>query len=163
MNKCILNTRSGPFAGCKLMVNSEIGSSLDDKPRAVSLSEMISTSRANTSESFGDNGQFRLVDNNSRNGTFLNGEKIDTKVLSHGDCIRAGGTEFLIVMQSLDSSNTWMPDEGYGFQVRPSNPSGIDESTKFSTRRIVRPHFTQSHFQRNDRRSAVRSDSATTE
>jgi hypothetical protein len=98
--------------------------------RGLSIGDDIYLSREHF-RIFGDNGQFRLVDNNSRNGTFLNGEKIDTKVLSHGDCIRAGGTEFLIVMQSLDSSNTWMPDEGYGFQVRPSNPSGIDESTKF--------------------------------
>jgi hypothetical protein len=131
MNKCILITRSGPFAGCKLLVNSGdwvvIGRQAS---RGLSIGDDIYLSREHF-RIFGDNGQFRLVDNNSRNGTYLNGEKVDTKVLSHGDCIRAGGTEFLIVMQSLDSSNTWMPEEGYGLQVRTSNTNSIDESTKF--------------------------------
>ena len=98
--------------------------------RGLSIGDDIYLSREHF-RIFGDNGQFRLVDNNSRNGTYLNGERVDARVLAHGDCIRAGGTEFLIVMQSIDVSGTWISDEAYGFQVRNSSPSSIDESTKF--------------------------------
>src|SRR5262249_26497192 len=40
----------------------------------------------------------RLLDMRSRNGTFLNGRKVDQADLRDGDRIRAGGTEVLVHM-----------------------------------------------------------------
>src|SRR4051794_22856964 len=38
----------------------------------------------------------RLLDFNSRNGTFVNGQKVDTAEVNDGDVIRAGHTAFRV-------------------------------------------------------------------
>ena len=45
---------------------------------------------------------FSLVDLGSRNGTQLNGKKINERLLFFGDCIRVGEVEFLFVKEPGD-------------------------------------------------------------
>ena len=52
-----------------------------------------------------DNG-CRLSDLNSRNGSWLNGQRISTAVVANGDTIVAGETKFVVTIESADNSKT---------------------------------------------------------
>jgi Nif-specific regulatory protein len=51
-------------------------------------------------------GQWHLVDAGSRNGTLVNGSKVDSAVLSSGHRIRIGGTEFQFVDDTITDDVT---------------------------------------------------------
>jgi hypothetical protein len=48
----------------------------------------------------------RLVDLNSRNGCWLNGQRVSTAVLANGDTIIAGETKFVVTIESVESGGT---------------------------------------------------------
>lgn len=52
----------------------------------------------------------RLLDLNSKDGTFLNGARVKQAVLSNGDEIRAGGTVFVVRMLRDDAPATSLPE-----------------------------------------------------
>lgn len=65
----------------------------------------------------------RLLDMRSRNGTFLNGRRVDQADLRDGDRIRAGGTEVLIHMAG---EPTAAPDDEGSFPVTVSTDPALN-------------------------------------
>jgi Nif-specific regulatory protein len=53
-----------------------------------------------------DAGQWKLIDAQSRNGTLVNGSRMDTAVLANGHRIRIGGTEFQFVDDTITDDLT---------------------------------------------------------
>ena len=53
-----------------------------------------------------DNNRFALRDNDSTNGTRLNGERIDVKPLEFGDTIRIGETDMVFSCEGFEFKNT---------------------------------------------------------
>jgi uncharacterized protein DUF4123/FHA domain-containing protein len=51
-----------------------------------------------------DSGTCRLADLKSRNGTLVNGQKVDTAVLNNGDTIVAGETAFIVRIEGEDAA-----------------------------------------------------------
>jgi|HubBroStandDraft_6_1064221.scaffolds.fasta_scaffold46593_3 hypothetical protein len=51
-----------------------------------------------------DCGTYRLADLKSRNGTLVNGQKVDTAVLKHGDTILAGETAFIVRIEGEEAA-----------------------------------------------------------
>lgn len=73
-------------------------------------------------------GEWRILDLSSRNGTFVNGERIQSGYVKSGDSVRIGGTTLLFVAgetlpvsgQAYDvSRNAYQPTMP---AARPSNP-----------------------------------------
>jgi pSer/pThr/pTyr-binding forkhead associated (FHA) protein len=48
---------------------------------------------------------FKLIDLDSRNGTFVNGIPVQERVLEHGDQIRIGVSTFFVLMSEALGSN----------------------------------------------------------
>jgi hypothetical protein len=48
---------------------------------------------------------FKVEDSGSRNGTFVNDEPVEARVLSHGDRIMAGNSSFVFLLQDEDVSS----------------------------------------------------------
>ncbi|WP_031100739.1 MULTISPECIES: FHA domain-containing protein [unclassified Streptomyces] len=89
--------RTGPFAGQSVILGKTsltFGRKSDNGVVIVSLS----ASRLHA-EIVAENGTFVLYDRNSRNGTFVNGQRITRHVLRSGDCIRIGEETFLYEAQ----------------------------------------------------------------
>jgi pSer/pThr/pTyr-binding forkhead associated (FHA) protein len=53
-----------------------------------------------------ENANFYVRDVNSTNGTFVNGSKIESAVLNHGDEVRFGSVACLFLSESSDSTTT---------------------------------------------------------
>ncbi len=68
-----------------------------------------------------------LRDLNSRNGTFVNGQRIARAALAHGDRITAGGTELLVHVGDL-SAVTAPPPTAKSPAVGPASAAGADQS-----------------------------------
>lgn len=97
MLRCLLLACSGPHSGCGVCIRSAESVLLGrNTSRGVSIRDDLYLSREHFSvRSEGSN--FRLIDLQSRNGTFLNGTRVLTSAcLSDGDVVRAGGTEFRV-------------------------------------------------------------------
>ena len=79
-----------------------------------------------------DEGKLWIRDLDSRNGTFVNGEKIDEVELKAGDNIQIGPLSFLVqidgVPAEISSENPLLSDAGAGSKVQTDNadiiPSG---------------------------------------
>ena len=71
-------------------------------------------------------GQFELIDLDSRCGTFVNGMPVGRKLLDHGDSIRMGGAEFVFLMH-----------EGEGIPVPKMRRSGFSSSLSDTVRMAV--------------------------
>lgn len=56
------------------------------------------------------NGDVELIDEHSLSGTWVNGERVDRRVLRHGDAIRVGRT----VLSFLDVPDRWMSPPSLG-------------------------------------------------
>lgn len=41
---------------------------------------------------------WHIQDLGSRNGTFVNGERVQSRLLQNGDCVRVGGTELVFII-----------------------------------------------------------------
>ncbi|MCC6590642.1 MAG: sigma 54-dependent Fis family transcriptional regulator, partial [Bryobacterales bacterium] len=54
-------------------------------------------------------GAWRVVDLESRNGTYVNEERVTARALAHGDRIRAGEAEFLFVMEEEEQASAADP------------------------------------------------------
>lgn len=65
------------------------------------------------------NGQYVIRDNGSRNGTFVNGEKISSRVLAHNDQIVFGPYVFLVDLQSQSDVKSKL-----GFSNMPMSRGG---------------------------------------
>lgn len=95
MIRCLLLASSGPHLGCGVSVRATESILVGrNTPRGLSIRDDLYLSREHFAvRSEGSN--FRLIDIQSRNGTFLNGQRIfSSAILSDGDVVRAGGTEF---------------------------------------------------------------------
>lgn len=97
MIRCLLLASSGPHSGCGVCVKATESILVGrNTPRGLSIRDDLYLSREHFSVR-SEGSKFRLIDIQSRNGTFLNGERIfASAILSHGDIVRAGGTEFRV-------------------------------------------------------------------
>ncbi|MCD9189103.1 MAG: sigma 54-interacting transcriptional regulator [Pyrinomonadaceae bacterium] len=64
---------------------------------------------------------FRLDDLKSHNGTFINGSKVESQILQHGDRIDLGNLQVMFLLQENE--------ENYGFQVEIDDGSLVTNST----------------------------------
>ena len=71
-------------------------------------------------------GQWEAVDLDSRNGTFINGERITRHVLNDGDVVKAGRTEIAFFTADLASA---APARRSGLMDRPADPFEALSST----------------------------------
>lgn len=111
MIRCLLLASSGPHSGCGVSVRATESILVGrNTPRGLSIRDDLYLSREHfVVRSEGSN--FRLVDIQSRNGTFLNGQRIfSSAILSDGDVVRAGGTEFRVeIHDDTQSSRRVVP------------------------------------------------------
>lgn len=97
MIRCLLLASSGPHSGCGVSVRATESILVGrNTPRGLSIRDDLYLSREHFAvRSEGSN--FRLIDIQSRNGTFLNGQRVfSSAILCDGDVVRAGGTEFRV-------------------------------------------------------------------
>lgn len=59
-----------------------------------------------TIEATNDDNGCRLVDLSSRNGSWVNGQRVSTAVLANGDTVVAGETKFAVTIESIDAAET---------------------------------------------------------
>lgn len=97
MIRCLLLASSGPHSGCGICVKASESIFVGrNTPKGLSIRDDLYLSREHFSVR-SEGSKFRLIDLQSRNGTFLNGERIfGSVVLTDGDIVRAGGTEFRV-------------------------------------------------------------------
>ena len=67
-------------------------------------------SRRHCSVSEVSSGVFEIADLDSHNGTFVNGTKVNRKIVGHGDRIRIGSSEFVFLTGTDDASLTQRED-----------------------------------------------------
>lgn len=104
MARCFLLATSGPYCGCGVCVKPTESVLIGrDVARGLSIRDDLYLSREHFSVR-GEGNHFKIVDSRSRNGTFVNGNRIEAAFLRNGDLVRAGGTEFRVeISQELDS------------------------------------------------------------
>jgi pSer/pThr/pTyr-binding forkhead associated (FHA) protein len=104
MARCFLLATSGPYCGCGVCVKPTESVLIGrDVARGLSIRDDLYLSREHFSVR-GEGNYFKIVDSRSRNGTFVNGHRIEATFLRNGDLVRAGGTEFRVeISQELDS------------------------------------------------------------
>ncbi|HRE99934.1 MAG TPA: FHA domain-containing protein [Pirellulaceae bacterium] len=101
-SECRLQIASGPFAGRMILVDSDHSVSIGRvEPADVRLDHDSSVSRRHATIEY-SNGRFRLRDDGSTNGTFLNGTLIASAPLRRGDRIVVGQT-LIEVIEATDA------------------------------------------------------------
>ncbi len=101
-SECRLQIASGPFAGRMILVDSDHSVSIGRvEPADVRLDHDSSVSRRHATIEY-TNGRFRLRDDGSTNGTFLNGTLIASAPLRRGDRIVVGQT-LIEVVEAADA------------------------------------------------------------
>ncbi len=111
-----LEVRSGSQAGTRIRLNPgqtvRIGRTaasdfaFADDPH-MSGAHFTVEAMVNNTDNDNDNGHgCRLVDLNSRNGSWVNGQRVSTAVLANGDTIIAGETKFVVTIESVESGGT---------------------------------------------------------
>ena len=86
--KAILVVKRGPDAGTKFFLDSDVVSAGRDPNSDIFLGD-VTVSRKHA-EIRREGNEFRLVDAGSLNGTFVNGNRVETSRLSNGDEIQIG-------------------------------------------------------------------------
>lgn len=76
-----------------------------DPSQMIALDDPFASRRHARIENQDDKGEFILKDMNSRNGTFLNGNKIFKAILKNNDCVKIGKTEFVFSFKRF--SKNW--------------------------------------------------------
>jgi transcriptional regulator with GAF, ATPase, and Fis domain len=96
-------------------------------------------SRRHCSVSEVSSGVFEIADHDSHNGTFVNGTKVNRKIVGHGDRIRIGSSEFVFLTGPDDASLTpagrlvtdsHLKTVTLGASGLPEDPSGISRMAR---------------------------------
>lgn len=104
-----LEVRSGPRAGNKIRLDPEQLLRVGRTARA-DLTFSEDSHMSGVHFSVGSEGKtYRLTDLNSRNGTLVNGQSVNTVVLGDGDTIVAGETTFAVRVEADDAAVTGAP------------------------------------------------------
>jgi pSer/pThr/pTyr-binding forkhead associated (FHA) protein len=83
------------------------------------------SSRQNT-RLYRSHGKFTAIDLNSKNGTFVNGDKVDRAELKDGDQITIGSTSFRFVAEASDEKPAEAGPRGARAQApRPGSPDDV--------------------------------------
>jgi HD-GYP domain-containing protein (c-di-GMP phosphodiesterase class II)/pSer/pThr/pTyr-binding forkhead associated (FHA) protein len=93
-----LQIMNGPFQGLKYKFIRSITVGRDENDKIRILDPKASRGHIKIEE--GKNG-FRIIDQNSRNGTYVNGQKIKSRPLKKGDKIVLGSTELLYSVKKV--------------------------------------------------------------
>jgi len=130
MARCFLLATSGPYCGCGVCVKPTESVLIGrDVARGLSIRDDLYLSREHFSVR-GEGNYFKIVDSRSRNGTFVNGNRIEAAFLRNGDLVRAGGTEFLVeISQELDSQTGTV--SSYPTFPSDSKPAVAQQPTEF--------------------------------
>jgi hypothetical protein len=142
MIRCLLLATSGPHAGCGVSVKATESIVVGrNAPRGLSIRDDLYLSREHFTIA-SEGSSFRLIDAQSRNGTYLNGHRINSAVLADGDVVRAGGTEFRVEIHLGESpSSRSLPP----FAIFPekNSPAGMPGKSELDsvndTRRYLDP------------------------
>ena len=93
----ILVVKRGPNAGSRLPLHQPVTSAGRD-PRSDIFLDEVTVSRRHA-EFRSERGELRVVDIGSLNGTYVNGQLIDSAVLTDGDEIQMGKFRLVLLIQ----------------------------------------------------------------
>lgn len=134
MIRCLLLASSGPHFGCGVCVKATESILVGrNTPKGLSIRDDLYLSREHFSVRSEGN-SFRLIDIQSRNGTFLNGQRIfSSAILCDGDLVRAGGTEFRVeIHDDVSGPSRTLPS----FSQFPEKKNEIPVDSKLDSENI---------------------------
>ncbi|WP_406813629.1 FHA domain-containing protein [Mycobacterium sp. M23085] len=91
----MLVVKRGPNVGAKFVLNQPVMTAGRHPDSDIFLDD-ITVSRRHA-EFHGDNGEFRVVDLGSLNGTYVNRAAVDAAVLAHGDVLQVGNFRLIFL------------------------------------------------------------------
>jgi pSer/pThr/pTyr-binding forkhead associated (FHA) protein len=93
----MLVVKRGPNAGSRFPLRQAV-SSVGRDPRSDIFLDDVTVSRRHA-EFRSERGELQLVDNGSLNGVYVNGQPIDSAVLTNGDVIQMGKFRLVLLIQ----------------------------------------------------------------
>jgi pSer/pThr/pTyr-binding forkhead associated (FHA) protein len=93
----VLVVKRGPNAGSRFPLHQAV-TSAGRNPRSDIFLDDVTVSRQHA-EFRSDRGELHVVDNDSLNGTYVNGQPIDSAVLTSGDEIQMGKFRLVLLIQ----------------------------------------------------------------
>jgi pSer/pThr/pTyr-binding forkhead associated (FHA) protein len=93
----MLVVKRGPNAGSRFPLHQAV-TSAGRNPRSDIFLDDVTVSRQHA-EFRADRGELHVVDNDSLNGTYVNGQPIDSAVLTSGDEIQMGKFRLVLLIQ----------------------------------------------------------------
>lgn len=91
----MLVVKRGPNVGAKFVLNQPVMNAGRHPDSDIFLDD-ITVSRRHA-EFRSENGEFRVVDRGSLNGTYLNRAAVDSAVLAHGDVLQVGNFRLIFL------------------------------------------------------------------
>ncbi|HXQ73312.1 MAG TPA: DUF4123 domain-containing protein [Pyrinomonadaceae bacterium] len=127
--RLVLEVISGPNTGQRIIAQAGETVSIGRTPKAaVALEDTFMSGEHFTIECVG--GACGVRDLKSRNGTKVNGVRVNIAVLHDGDTIHAGQTEFAVHVETGEHEATQLPESQLKATLPPSRNLGLEPTTR---------------------------------